>query len=240
MRTKTLLLTAALSAAGFASALAQAPSIFSVNAVGYVNVALPAGHTILANPLDGTNNHLNTILPLPDTADNTTILRFNPANQMYFSLQFIAGFGWFSSGPDSDYIINPGEGFWIVPSGPTPLNVTFVGQVRQTGQGPMSVDITGLGNYQLAGSIVPQALSIGQVGHTNDVRTLEFPAGDNDTLLLFGPGVGPYTSWQYIDGYGWFNQDDPNTNGPVIPVGSGFWTIKAGATASWTRNFSVN
>src|SRR5512139_1316589 len=61
MRTKTLLAMAAMSVAA-ATSWAQ---VYSVNAVGYVNVTIPADGAklaLLANPLNGTNNQLNTIL----------------------------------------------------------------------------------------------------------------------------------------------------------------------------------
>ena len=47
MRTKTLLLTAALAAAGVVSSMAQ---VYSVNSVGYVNLTLPNGFSMIANP----------------------------------------------------------------------------------------------------------------------------------------------------------------------------------------------
>ena len=49
MRTKTLLLTAALSAAGIASSMAQ---VYSVNAVGYVNTPLVTGFNLISNPAE--------------------------------------------------------------------------------------------------------------------------------------------------------------------------------------------
>src|SRR6266851_4855036 len=62
MRTKTLVLTAAISAAALATSMAQ---VVSVNAVGYVRVTVAAGNLqLLANPLNQTNNDLNFILQL--------------------------------------------------------------------------------------------------------------------------------------------------------------------------------
>src|SRR5687768_8351279 len=59
MRTKTLLLTAALAAAGLTSSMAQ---VFSVNAVGFVNVTVPASSfALLANPLNQPTNDLASV-----------------------------------------------------------------------------------------------------------------------------------------------------------------------------------
>src|SRR5687767_13420891 len=97
MRTKTLLLTAALSAAGLASSMAQ---VYSVNAVGYVNQSVPGSGTpgvsrlaILAVPLNGTNNELNTTMPLPAGSDEVTIYRFDVGTQNYLDgIQWFDGF----------------------------------------------------------------------------------------------------------------------------------------------------
>src|SRR5437588_10363094 len=60
MRTKTLLLTAALSAAGVASSMAQG-TVFSVNAVGYVNTTVGPKFSLIANPLTASDNTINTL-----------------------------------------------------------------------------------------------------------------------------------------------------------------------------------
>ena len=73
MRTKTLLLTAVLSAAGLASSLAQG-AVYSVNAVGYVNLTVPAGLSLIANPLDATDNTIANVLKVPA---GTQIYKFN-------------------------------------------------------------------------------------------------------------------------------------------------------------------
>jgi hypothetical protein len=58
MRTKTLLLTAALCAAGIATSKAQ---VYSVNAVGYVNTSLLKGFNLVSNPLDNKATDGNKI-----------------------------------------------------------------------------------------------------------------------------------------------------------------------------------
>src|SRR3954468_1352288 len=64
MRTKTLLLTAALAAAGAASAMAQ--NVYSVNAVGYVNKSVVHGYSIVANPFVVANESLDALMPVPN------------------------------------------------------------------------------------------------------------------------------------------------------------------------------
>src|SRR6185369_11188893 len=79
MRTKTLLLTAALVGAGIASSMAQA--VYSVNAVVYVNLSLTNGYSMIANPLNNGSNALSQILP--NVPDGATILKFDASQQKF-------------------------------------------------------------------------------------------------------------------------------------------------------------
>lgn len=226
----------AIGAAGIASSMAQ---VYSANAVGYVNLTLQAGFNLAANPLNGTNNNLNTILPLPDSADGTVIFRYNAASQSYNnSITWFTGFGWFTSDPNPNaLVVNPGEGFFIKPSGPTPLTVTFVGEVPQ---GNLSNPLLGNNYFAIVSSQVPQALPLGSTGEAN---TLNFPAFEGDVVFLFNAVTQAYkNSYTYFGGFGWFsnNPDDPGPVGPTIPVATSFFLQKKGADVNWTRNFSVN
>jgi hypothetical protein len=233
MRTKTLLLTAALGAAGIASSMAQ---VYSANAVGYVNLSLGSGFTIIANPLNGTNNHLNTILPLPDTAAGTILYRFNPLTQGYVTATFFGSEdgGWFSDSP-ANLILNPGEGAFIRVEGPTPLNITFVGEVPQ---GNLSHNIQA--NFSIQASEVPQALPVGPAQTSPTVATLGFPATEGDIIYVFDSATQGYKVYSYFADFGWSSGVPGSTvDGPVIPVGTGFFVDKV-ATTAWSRNFTVN
>jgi len=117
MRTKTLLLTATLGAAGIASSFAQTP-VYSQNVVGYVNVQAPAGFSLIANPLDNkTGNNLNTILP--GVPVGTTVYKYDGATGFTSSVNFGT---W-----TPDLILAPGEGAFIQLAAPATL--TFVGEV---------------------------------------------------------------------------------------------------------------
>jgi len=234
MRTKTLLLTAALSAAGLASSMAQ---VYSVNAVGYVNTSIPGNNklAILANPLVGTNDALGTVIP--DAPDGTQIYRFDPSTQNYRdSAVFIAGFGWLPGGNDPDPKLPVGEGFWIQ----NPLanaTLTFVGEVAQ-GAASNGNQVQGGNKLSLIGSKVPQTARLGDSATTG---TLQFPAQDGDVIYQFDVPTQNYkpTSPTYIAGFGWLS-DDPDPNGPIIDVGTGFWVQSPGTTRPWDRNFTVN
>jgi hypothetical protein len=220
MRTKALLLTAAIGAAGIATSMAQ---VYSVNAVGYVNVTVPVignpSYAILANPLNGTNNNIKTILP--SVPVGATVLKFDPA--LGFSdpeTYFGPAIGW----DPGTMNLNPGEGFFVAldAAGGSTATFTFVGEVPQ---GNLTNDVrTG---YNLLSSQVPQS------GAVQSVLGLNATAGD--TILLWLAAVQ-----QYSDPYTYFGAAigwDPAE--PVIEVGTGFF-ILSGSNYSWGRSFTVN
>jgi hypothetical protein len=221
MRTKTILLAAAVFAAGLGVSLAQSP-VYSVNAVGYVTKTLTNGFNLISIPLNGTNNDLNTTIPV--APDGTLILRwvggsqsFDPAPNQYYD-----GFGWFPTAT-----INPGEGLFVsIPPGTLTTNLTFVGEVPQ---GNLTNHIDS-GAYSLLAQIVPQAISLGDPSVT-------FPALDGDIVLFWNPVTQSYKDpTQFYDGFGWFPVD------PIPAVGEGFFYNNAPGHPGrdWTRTFSVN
>jgi hypothetical protein len=218
--------------------------VYSVNAVGYVNLSLrsdpggPLYGTIVANPLNGTNNELNTIMPLGDAYGGSTIYRFDPALQNYQDaiIYYGAEAGWFT--PSGSTVVNPGESFWMYPQGPNPCNITFVGEVPQ---GQLSNPLPGPNKLSMRSSIVPQTARLGDPTMAN---SLLFAADDSDTVYIFDPTVQNYKDAYIYYGVraGWFSPSDPDPAGPEIPVGTGFF-IQKGPTAtktSWDRTFSVN
>jgi hypothetical protein len=132
-------------------------------------------------------------------------------------------------------VLAPGEGFFIqLPTGPTTATLTFVGEVPQ---GNLSHPVPGNNAFSLQASEVPQAL---RLGDTATAGTLNFPAGDGDTAYPFNVTTQSYGAYNYIGGFGWFNPDDPNPAGPLLPVATGFFSLKAGPTLPWERSFSVS
>jgi len=237
MRTKTLLLTAAISAAGLASSMAQ---VYSVNAVGYVNSSVPSHKlAILGSPLNGTNNNINTIMPLPDPgSDGVLVFRWDAtASNFRDPIQWYDGFGWFSPSDDNP-TINPGEGFWINNTTATTLNFTFVGEVPQ---GSLATPVAGGNKLDLKSSQVPQTAQLGDTT-INKPGSLEYPAADGDLVFIWDVATQNFKDpFQYYDGFGWFAASgDEGPKGPTIPVATGFWSQNPGANASWTRTFSVN
>merc|ERR1711898_41638 len=99
MRTKTLLLTAFVGALGFTAAQAQ---VYSVNAVGYVNKSIPAGFSIVANPLNNGENKVADVFGA--NPGSLTVYRFGDAG---FSINsYDADFEEWDNGDD---VIAPGD-----------------------------------------------------------------------------------------------------------------------------------
>jgi hypothetical protein len=215
MRTKTLLLTAALTAAGIAPSMAQ---VYSVNAVGYVNVSLPLASgrsstfALISNPLNATNNLLTTVIPAPP--DTTRIYLFRSGSFEIHEFSFGA---W-----DSDTTINPGEGFFLEldnASASNPTVITFVGEVPQgTLDNPLP------SGFSLRASIVPQAgLLTADLGLT---------PGEGDRTYQYDRTTQAYDISEFSFG-AWDSE-------PTVQVAESFWYENLNAAATWSRTFSVN
>jgi hypothetical protein len=219
MRTKTLLLTAVLGVASIAAALAADP-VYSVNAVGYVNVVLKKGFTIVANPLNAGDNHLSKIFPA-NLPTGTVVFRY--VNAAFVPSSFAADDNgvmvW-----DDDFVITPGEGFFIKNPTQADVTVTFVGEVMQSTAGPLANPL--VAGFNLKGSMVPQS---------GDLKTaLEYPAESGD--LVYRLVNGAYLPYSYgLDDNGVLNWDTV----PTPAVGEGFW-VKSKTAKTWNRTFLVN
>jgi hypothetical protein len=224
MRTKTLLLTAALAAAGVASSMAQG-TVFSVNAVGYVNTTLKKGFNLVANPLNaGADNTIGTLFK--STAFGTQVYRFNGTGFDIALNDDLEG-KFISSTPALlTAQILPGEGLFVKNNGTADQTVTFVGEVPQ-------------GNLS---NPIPKGLSIrsSQVPQDGKITTdLGFPAKPGDQVSKWDPAtqkfVGPYTfddlenAWTLAGA----------KNEPSLTVGESVFVRKVAAD-TWTRTFNVN
>src|SRR5205807_10156947 len=105
MRTKTLLLTAALSAAGLVTSMAQ---VYSVNIVGYINLNIPVGYSMIANQLNASPD--NTIVNLiPTPPEGTFIYKYFTDGSGFHSADFADG-AWEG---ETTLTANPGQGVFI-------------------------------------------------------------------------------------------------------------------------------
>jgi len=220
MRTKTLLLTAALAAAGIATSKAQ---VFSVNAVGYVNTSLVPGFNLISNPLDNKNG--NVIQDLfknitPTIPNALTVYKFVNGAYKFAKYDDLAqAFG----GGAETLSVDPlkGEGVFVSVPGSATLQVTFVGEVPQ---GTLAVPI--VKGFQILSSPVPQA------GTATDFK-LKDVAQQGDTLYKWDPAAKKYIISKFDDLVGDFG------TAVTIGVGEAFFYNSA-AAKTWTRTFNVN
>jgi hypothetical protein len=224
MRTKTLLLTAALGIASAATSMAQA--VYSVNAVGYINLTLKPGFNLVANQLNATgNNRLDTVLPAAPL--ETQVLKF--ANNNYTS-DISDGASWLDAGTGnpSTTAVNPGDGFFYFNPGASDVTATLVGEVPQG-----DVGFSMGPGFSLVSSKVPQDISL--------TAANGFPQVLEAQYLTFNAMTQNYNTALINDGSAWLDSStgDPADARPT--VGQGFFIFNPGTTPMvWTRSFSVN
>jgi len=214
MRTKTLLLTAALSAAGIATSMAQG-AVFSVNAVGYVNTVVPPGFSMISNPLKATSNTIADLFKGVPFGTQVYLFSNTAGFKIYTNDEDAGGF---EAGASTDTLL-PGDGVFIRNSGTAPFTVTFVGEVMQ-------------GNLHNA---LPAGLSIksSQVPLAGTAEDLKLVGGPGDQIYQFSNTTGYYIATFDEDAGGW---DKPLHS---LAVGESFFLRKAVA-GNWDRTFTVN
>jgi hypothetical protein len=214
MRTKTLLLTAALSAAGIATSMAQ--GVYSVNAVGYVNKDLVAGFNLVSNPLTSTEANGNQIQNLFNSLpNNTAVYQFNGTR--FDIVTKDPDFGW-DPADVADNEVRPGSGVFVRLA--APATVTFVGEVPQ---GNLQTQMAA--GFTIVSSQVPQSGTATALGYT--------PVA-GDALYFWDKANQKYIISGYDAEFGIF---DPAL--PTLEPGDAFFR-RGTAPNTWTRNFSVN
>ena len=219
MKTKALLAAGLLMAATAASSVAQ--TVYSVNAVGFVNVTCPPGFTIIANPLSAATNTVQALMPssLPFLS---SVFKFDPIQGGFVSSVYLNNGNWTAN----NLSLIPGEGFFFKNPAATNITLTFVGNVMQ-------------GNLT---NSLPQGFSLvsSQVPQQGLVSTdLGLPVAFLDAVFRFN-GVG-YVSSVVVNAGNPPTTPPTFTGGePTINVGEGFFVKKQSSAVNWTRVFSVN
>jgi hypothetical protein len=219
MRTKTVLLMAAVAAAGAATSMAQ---VFSVNAVGYVNKTIPAnGFAMVSNPLKAATNTIDALFA--GVPAGTHVYVYTPGKGydvgVYDDLDNSFG------SPVGGMTLMPGQGVFVKNNQATPLTVTFVGEVPQ---GTLNTAL--VAGLQIVSSQVPQAGTTAQ---------LSFP----DTLaegLTAGDQVYKFnTTAQKYDVFTFDDLEDKWDGALSLDVGEAVF-IRVAKALTWSRTFNVN
>lgn len=195
-------------------------NVYSLNVVGYVNVAYKAGFNAAANPLVGSpDNTLNTIMSGSGVPDNTIVFQWNSTIQDFDATlpTYVAGSGtWTPNAP-----IIQGQGVFVL--APSDFTNTFVGEVKQ---GSTTTAIAP--GFNGIASPVPIA------GDTATILTGMTPS-DNDQAFKWNATAQDFTEIAtYVAA--------SSTWTPVVNFGVGeglFYLSSAPSTVNWVRNFTV-
>lgn len=222
MRTKIALGLAALAAS--AVTVVAADNVYSLNVVGYVNKEYKLGKfTIASNPLKNGGNTLKEIIPNPP--DGTLVFRWIAANQD-LDLVTIPSYSVALSTWVPNSVIDPGEAFFVVANGD--FTNTYVGEVMQGAN--LSIPLTGDGNFDAIASIPPLGGALknnvlgGYAGTDGDLVFVWLNNAEDFDLVNIPSYSLALDSWT------------PEAN---IPVGDGFFLVRAGGPATYTRSFTV-
>jgi len=221
-----MLLSALLGTLGSVSLMAQSTNVYSLNAVGYINVTLEPGYTIVSCPLYcSPDNTLNTVLPNTTGAYKGWKVYFSTPGQGYTQIEVGAKTSWEAGGTNT---INPGSAVFVWnPSNGVTVTATFVGTVPQG-----SLTNTLVSGFNLVSSYVPTSGDLA----TNPITLFTAVKGDkvyvSDPVAGYAAPGGIYTA---AKGGAWASD-------PIVPnVGEGFFfENNSGATELWVENFSVN
>jgi hypothetical protein len=249
MRTKTLALSALLGMLGSASVMAQSTNVYSINAVGYINVTLYPGYNIVTCPLIASpDNTLNTLLNNTNGQYQVGTGRFITGASVFQYINgvgYVAGDqgkststpgGWISGGTNT---INPGQAIWFLnPQTPGPgssnMYATFVGTVPQSNNYNMTNTLYGTANstagYNLVGSMIPMSGDL----VTNAISDIGVAASPSGGTLTNGPANGD-NIYVYDPTY----DASVSGQGGYLTSTNGTFSVPRHGAGSWTAGGSV-
>jgi len=196
---------------------------FSDNMVGYVNVALASGFTLIANQVNNLpDNTLESLFPAGTTTDLTVIYKFNSAIGGFASDQIVGG-TWSGGGTTT---VNPGEGAFIFTR--VPFTATFVGEVQLR-----SIVHVPIG-FSIVSSVIPQQ---GYLYDDYGGPDLGYGVpGGQSVYYQFINSLNGYTSYQYSGSW-----SCASCSGPYLHVGESMFVFSPASAEphDWRRNFVV-
>jgi hypothetical protein len=225
MRTKTLLLIAAIGAAGAATSMAQ---VFSVNAVGYVNKTIPAnGFAMISNPLKAATNTIDALFT--GVPAGTQVYIYTPGKGYDVgTFDDLDG----SFGPTvGKMTLMPGQGVFVKNPTGNPLTITFVGEVPQG-----TLNTAMVAGLQMVSSQVPQAGTPNDLGFPNTAAEGLTP-GDQVYKFVVSDS-NPANNQKYL--VATYDDLADDWDKPItFDVGEAVF-VKLAKAVTWTRQFNVN
>jgi hypothetical protein len=148
--------------------------LYSVNIVGYANVAVPATG-FAGNPFLTTNGNAVTTV-LPNASNGMVLLKLGASG--YQNNNFLNGW----SNPTMPLL--PGEGFFVKDLSGAATTVTLLGEVVNGNCNRLPA------GFSLASSIVPRSGLL--------QSQLQFPAAEGDEILIFNRSSGAYDIYDFF------------------------------------------
>jgi len=221
-----MLLSALLGTLGSVSLMAQSTNVYSLNAVGYINITVQPGFNIVSCPLIASpDNTLNTLLPQTANAyKKWQFWAFSPSTG--YKEEVGQQNVWSGNGGLST--LNPGQAAWLFNPGTSPSNITFVGTV------PTSNTTTLVhSSFNLVASALPVSGVI-----SNSANLMGYTgAAKKDQFWEFIGGAGGGFKESVFQAGAWAGQAGDPTE---ATVGGGFFYFNAQTTDTpWTQTFSV-
>jgi hypothetical protein len=241
MRTKTLALSAVLGALGTASLVAQT-NVYSLNAVGYINVTMPPGFSIITCPLicgtdptaTGSQNPTNTLNVVLNNASGqysgASVYPFINGHGYSPIVETGNPFGSGWTGGGADVNILPGQAvFFYNPNGHGGANMTatFVGTVPQ---GVLTNTL--VAGYNLVGSIVPTSGDL-----VSNPITAFSVAQSGDYVYFYDSAHQTFAASVPTYEFGAWSSDPTTTN---VAEGFFYYNANAAGTENWVETFSIN
>jgi hypothetical protein len=228
MRTKTMLLSALLGALGSVSVMAQT-NVYSLNAVGYINITIYPGFNMISCPLIASpDNTLNTLL------NNTNgqykkqqVWSYTATNSQPYFEEVGSATGWNQGGNTT---INPGQGVWFNNVSNELLTITFVGTVPT---GPIT-NVLYANSFNMVSTAVPASGDI----VTNSIMNFDTAAKKDQVWMYNAANSQPFTeSVAGSTGTNW-----PTGGDPILPfVGGAFFYLNNQVTNNyWVEDYSVS
>jgi hypothetical protein len=214
--------------------------VYSLNAVGYINVNVPTGFSIIADQLYATNQQtaqsvndifgptlLNGGLTTPDPYAGVVLYLWgNGGFQAALEVQQQTGAPFWSN-PTEAYStsFNPGQAAFIYNPNAA-FTMTFVGQVPQ---GTVTNQL--VSGFNLVSSVVPQTGALDS--------DLNLTPGIGDIVYVWGNGgYQAADEWEVNGGAPFWSLGSSPTN--TVGAGLFYYNATISSTNNWVRTFNIN
>jgi hypothetical protein len=224
MKAKSLLIAGAALAASLMTSKAQ---VYSQNIVGYINVPVPTGYSIVGNQLDldgtGTNNTVTTVLGTNSVPVGLQVLTWNGSAFSIDSFSILPRHTT-PSWSNPTLPLNPGTGFFVYNPG-TVTNITEVGNVIVgTNSNPQLVSA----GYSLLGAVSPVGGDL--------VTNLDYTPSIGDQVLTYGSSGYSISTYSILPRH---TTPSWSPGVPQISVGQGFFLSTTNTSPNWTQILNV-